>query len=125
MKHRMLLRVSVTLGLLAGAVGYSLPAQSASNRPPWIDAAGKVAPDKMPARVKIGTDLFATGYGWLDSTALRNPSQEGPYMIYESEASDVPAYWYYHGTGIVSIGASAQAASRGVQTQNTVSTAAP
>lgn len=121
MKRPMLLRAGLALGILSIGVGLAMPAQSQSNRPPWVDPAGKVMPEKMPARIKIGTDLFAAGYGWLDSTAFQNPSQEGPYMVYESETSTTPTFWFYHGAGIVPMGG---AASRSAQPQNTVSTAA-
>jgi hypothetical protein len=95
--------VSLTV-VVTGGVGF-FSTRSNAEGPDWLDKeTGEIHPDLMPERIMIGTDLFDAGYGWLESQNFREPERSGPYMIYESEDSARPAYWYYKGMDIVPIG---------------------
>ncbi len=89
------------------AMGIAYASTSAAEntlRPPWVDSSGRVDTSKMPARIKVGTGLFPAGFGWLDSAALREKDNPGPFNVYESETAKSPAYWYYVDSGVVPIG---------------------
>jgi hypothetical protein len=97
----------VVIVVVAGG-GVAMSSSKAEERPAseWMDpTTGEIFPDKMPSRIKIGTDLFEIGYGWLESANFQQPADPGPFMIYETEDSTEPAYWYYKDDGIVPIGA--------------------
>jgi hypothetical protein len=69
--------------------------------PAATSASTNAAPESE--RVRIGSDLFDTGYGWLDGRNFAE-TRVGPFMVYESDVATEPSYWYYKGVGIVPIG---------------------
>lgn len=104
-------RVATGAALVAIAVVVGLVALADRTPPPDGPAragAGSpsptTSPTTSPQRVKIGTDLFPQGYGWLDARNFDQPSAIGPFEVFASEDATQPAYWYYKGMDIVPIG---------------------
>lgn len=96
-----------TVALVGAVLLASRSTDAKSDRPDWVDPdTGQVLPEKMPDRIRIGTDLYDSGVAWIDTIYFKaGPDRgPGPFMIYATEDSKEPAYWYYTDDGIVPIG---------------------
>jgi hypothetical protein len=93
------------LGGVAALLASRAGDDRAASAPPSAVATSLPSPTTVPERVKIGSDLFAAGYGWLDGRNF-DETNVGPYMVYETETATEPVYWYYKGMDIVPIGTS-------------------
>jgi polyisoprenoid-binding protein YceI len=107
---RRLLTIGVVGAAACGAVAF---AATSADEPAkrFNKETGEINVELMPSRIKIGTDLYKVGYGWLDNENFKDEST-GPFMVFESEDSKDPAYWYYKGSGIVPIGTSLEEAQK-------------
>lgn len=107
---RRLLAFGVVGTGVCGAAAFA--ATSEANPAEWFNnEAGEINVEFMSPRIKIGTDLYKVGYGWLDGENFKDEST-GPFMVFESEDSKDPTYWYYKGSGIVPVGTSLEEAEK-------------
>lgn len=99
--------VSIVLGSgIALAVGIAMTsAPGGAEERPWFDSeTGAIDIELMPERIKVSTALFDAGYGWLESRNFREPTNNGPFLVFENVDSKEPSFWYYKGMDVVPIG---------------------